>query len=775
LIWLVVRADLRRRLVFTLALAVLVGIVGAATMVAFAGSRRVASSFDRLEQATLAQNIDMEFDTPQQPSVLGRIAEVPGVEGASFRALVAVAPAGADLVPFENTISFATLVSVGAVHPDGRVVDGRPLGNNPDEVLLNRAMAEQLGVGVGDHIPLASLSPATSRRVIEQEEVQKADGPRTTATVVGITTDVEDVADVPEGHLIVPAAYAQTYDVGSFAIAAGVRADADRIGPTTERLRRMFPDAIVTPTGDFGARINEGLQVQSFGLLAFALAVGLTGGIAIAHQVARSTSAWSAEHRVLGALGATAADRRVASVVRAVPVALGGMLIAIAAGVVAGPVAITGIARQTEPDSGVWFDWPVVGAIALLLAVLVLGVAFASTPTSAPARPERGLVERGLLSHLPVMTFMGARRSLGSDTRRWSGREALGTLVAALLIVVALLTFTGSIDGLFTSPAKWGANFDAYVMPGDSKGTFAKASTALAADDEIKSASAVSEGEITMARPDGSESVVRVNWAEPVKGAVDPWVLVKGDRLRGDGDVLAGAGVLQDMHLGIGDQLDVPAGTKTTSLRITGRIVSYGEDQIDDGIALTPSTAARVLGNSDINSKVLVVDFADGVDQGAAITRLRERYGDAGRVPAPGTIDNLDELGLLPLVLGIVVSILGVYAVALSFALSVTRDEHFFATMRAIGATRTQRRRVVVTQALFIVLTSLVVALPAGILVGRAVYRTVATSLGAIATPTVPTLALVELVIVTCAGITLISLLPARRAAVIGSEALRNE
>ena len=88
------RAEIRRRLGSLLLLALFIGLAGAAVHAATAASFRARSSFDRFQGDTPQPNIDIELRSPAEPGLARRLTRVPGVEGVTLNAFVAVLPAG---------------------------------------------------------------------------------------------------------------------------------------------------------------------------------------------------------------------------------------------------------------------------------------------------------------------------------------------------------------------------------------------------------------------------------------------------------------------------------------------------------------------------------------------------------------------------------------------------------------------------------------------------------------------------------------------------------
>src|SRR5689334_13762388 len=92
----VARADLRRYWRGTIAVTLLVALVGAVTLAALAGARRSASSLRRFEDASRASNIQFQVST-YTPAQLRSMRRIPGVEGFGVVDTLFVGPANPKL------------------------------------------------------------------------------------------------------------------------------------------------------------------------------------------------------------------------------------------------------------------------------------------------------------------------------------------------------------------------------------------------------------------------------------------------------------------------------------------------------------------------------------------------------------------------------------------------------------------------------------------------------------------------------------------------------
>ncbi len=86
----------------------------------------------------------------------------------------------------------------------------------------------------------------------------------------------------------------------------------------------------------------------------------------------------------------------------------------------------------------------------------------------------------------------------------------------------------------------------------------------------------------------------------------------------------------------------------------------------------------------------------------------------------------LEQVRLLPLLLGVFLVVLAVGAVGHALATAVRRRRHDLAVLRALGMTRWQTRGVVVTHATVLAVVGLVFGVPLGMALGRTVWRSVA-------------------------------------------------
>ena len=750
----VARAGLRGRARDVAALVLVAALAGAVVVAALAGARRTTSSFDRLQDRSGAPDLDVELAEPADPSVVDDIAAIDGVRGVVLASYVAAAPEESELVPFESTIGFAVVGHAGDGGIDELVVEGRtPDDDRVDEIMFNQAMADLVGAEVGDVVTLVAVSQEDGDAVFETG-VGELRGDRVDATLVGIVAGAEDIADAPDPVTVVTPAYTEEHDVYSVPLLLGVRVEPGRTAAVYEELVDRLPGASVSPSGEFRRRIQDGLDVQALGLVALAVAVGVAGVVAIWGAVIRLLAGAQHDDNAVGALGVTLRQRRCAAAARVAPA---GLTAAVAAGVLgwlAAPLAISGLAAQTEQRRTWWLDVPVVVGIPLLVLLLVVGVA-ASSVRRGPLVGREGstAMERAVLrSGLPPMVALGVRRVTrprGTGVPALGGASSVGAVVAAVAAVAAVATFGAGVDHLLDTPATWGARFDATAYSGFDVDGLRQGADAASEDERIAAIAVVHELDATAYRPDGEPVIFPVNAVEAVSGAV-PVEMIEGRLMTSDDEVVVGEWVLSSLDLQVGDDLELQTETGDHTYRIVGSAVTYTNDSIDDSVIVTGPAGADMV--EELETGVVLASFASGVDREEGVSALAPHFGSVDPVEQPGSVDNLDELGSLPEVLAATVVALGIIALAAALVSSVRLRRRETALLRAVGATGAQVATPVVAHGATLAVLGGLVGIPLGVILGRMLLRVVTGGIGALFEPVVPVLPLLAVGVVTIAA-----------------------
>ena len=776
-IWLTARAEWRQRWRSFVVLALLAGLAGGVSLAAFSGSRRADTSFDRLLERQSYPNVSVQLDGRPDPELIREAARLPGVDVAVHLAFLVVAPADGRMVAAQDTIAVATPVVAGDDSAEFGIVEGRLYDEHRvDELVVNETMRDRLHAEVGDRLSLVSLTPAQWAATEETGgRYPSPAGPTTEVTLVGVARGAEDVSDAPEPVLIVSPAYYERYgDEIAHTEGVGLRVDDDHLAGIEGRVRSLFgDDAVVEPSDDIAANIEDGLAVDVNGLRAFAAAAAVAGLVALAQALVRQAEAMSEQHPTRRALGMTSRQQILAGVTTLVPVAVAGALLAAGFAVAGGPLAVTGLARQAEPDPGPWFDAAVLyGAILGVLIVLGLAVgafALAGTRGHTGERVAAARVSRrtDVFTALPTPVGLGARMALETG-RGPAALPSLPALVGAAIGVagvVAALAVGARVDHLLATPKLWGADYDATVTTGAGMPSHDATAELLARDPNVDAVAVYESLNVAVYAPNRRDTTAATaTW--PYRGTIPP-VIPDGRAPVAPGEVALGRGVLDRLDVDVGGTVDVQRGSERVDLRVVGTFLRPGVDDASSGMLVTPQDFEGLEGEDDDGGAL--VRFAPHVDRDAALDRLGALGERVDVTPAgeevPSTVDNLDELGGLPLALAAFLALLGAIAALHALVSTTRRRRRDLAVLRVLGFVGGQVRSTLRWQALTVAGVGLVVGVPAGLIASRRLWAALADAVGVVDDWTFPWLTVVLAVPAAMSVAVLLAIPPGRAAA----------
>jgi hypothetical protein len=236
----------------------------------------------------------------------------------------------------------------------------------------------------------------------------------------------------------------------------------------------------------------------------------------------------------------------------------------------------------------------------------------------------------------------------------------------------------------------------------------------------------------------------------------------------------------------------VQGATTQASYRIVGTAAApQFEDEfsdvapVDDAAFFTGDGLDRLHDSRDSDSNVeSVIRVAPDVDRDAVLRRVEHVPGVKAFSGGPGVatatfpleLRRLSDVDALPVALGGFLAILGVVTVGFVLASSVRGRSRDLAILKTIGFSRRQVSATVAWQATTIAVVGLIIGVPFGVVVGRAVWQSVAEGIGVVSTPHVVLIVLVAVVVATVALANLSAAAPAwaaartRPAAVLRSE-----
>jgi len=774
-VWMRARAELRARWRSWLVLAVLLGVFGGAVTAVAAGARRTHSAYPRFLVEHNAFDIAIaDF------SVFAPIFWTP-----DFEALEEL-PYVVDSARVHYFVGDAERELFGSADPRwgtefnrARILEGhRP--EAADEVLVPFASTSLSDVQVGDVVTVTTISA-------EDEPIQHY------LTVVGRSAAPGDFppVDFIGDMLVVHPSFVEQNVATSFnapAIMLKFRAgdaDMERFGVD---VRQLTGGKTFSPfrLPDQSRSVQRSLDMQAVALWALAGMLALAGVLVLGQALGRQVWLGSQDEDTLAALGMSARARALSHVIVA------GAAAAVAAGIASVVAAAlsslfpVGSARVAEPHPGVAFDAVAIGLG--VAAVLALGV-LAPLP-AAIARVRRG--QRPAGSARPsfaasLATKLGMSPSavtgirLGLEPGRGASavpvRSTLITIALGLAALIAAFTFGESLEHLLETPRLYGKNW--HHVYGFNLAREADASAEVAArDPDVEAVALGSSGfrvEIGGVRLEGMT-------IEPIAGDILTTPFLEGSFPEGD-QILIGPWTRDRLGVRTGDRVPFRVeGLDDVELTVAGVAVlppiaegaQFGEGALLRGETLACIVTGRAPGcvvqDPDPGGVDLLVRFRDGLDVPAEIEELRATLVkpdlDQGFFTVEGgDLLNFGRIDDLPAILAAILAVLASAVLAHALVTSIVRRRRDHAILRALGFVRRQVRRSVAWQATSVVLASVAIAVPVGVMAGRWVWVVLANRLGVIVEPRVAWLAVVIAPIAALLAGNLLALLPARAAA----------
>jgi hypothetical protein len=707
-----------------LALAALLAIGGGAALGAVAAGRRTDTAFDRFRTAVHDGDVVVNGITDDglvdlDPALLDEVARVDGVvEAVEFSVM------GVSVRDLESYFSPALIASRGE---SGRevIVEGRTfdLGSH-DEVMVNEAMRDEVGLDVGDRIALTSLTKAQWQRYGRGESFGSPAGPEIDVMVVGVFRDVEAISDAPDPLVGLTPAFWTAYrdEIGHCDCFVSVHTEPDARDAVLARVAELYGDGpLVAPAEPYGARVRDtiGLQRSAFWLIAASAAVATIVVVTIASS--RFVGARSADDDVWRSLGFAKRRLVLARVVGQAPAAVIGAASALVVGYLLSPLAPVGLARRAEPDPGFRADSTVLGTGSVALVVAACSIFFVTSIRAnrgEAARTRRAVRAGSALGPVPRFAIRAVAVS---------GRGGVVGASLGVAGVIAALTLQGSIDHLLATPALYGADYDAAVIH-EIPGELEEMREQLLRDPDI---AAVAEGWSSdldgplVVGPSGSTTVSAETIA-PVQGGIGP-VIAAGRPPAGRDEAAVGRATLRQLGASVGDTVTATGANGDVVLRVVGVVVQAGIDESDDGFVLTLEGLERI-GRPSLFA--LYVRLADGVDA----DDVQRRYAEPGfDVPKPPSeIGNVGQLGQLPLWAGLMLTALGIGALIHASAVTLGRSGRELVIHRALGFTPRQVLGSMAWHGAFTAMAGLVLGVPLGLIAGRFIHHRLVVEVGAV-------------------------------------------
>jgi FtsX-like permease family len=744
-----VRLDLRRRWRSLAVLALLVAVASGTVLTALAGARRGAGALDRLKDRTVPATAAILANTPNFD--WSRVRTLPEVEAFGFFGPQFPVEGRSDVVA-EPLIGGSAMTALERpVVLAGRMLDR----DRTDEAVVGPGFLDRQHLRLGDRLSVVLPTPAELRTMAGSGPGGAFTGPRITVRLVGVVSSTW--WGEPTTVTLSPAVAARHPD--SVVRTSGTPPGSPYVANALVRLRggaAAIPqlrtdfarvtgrsDVEVLDLADWVERpVRQQTSFEARCLLAFALAAFLAALFLVGQAVSRSAASVMAELQPLRAVGMSRGQSVAAASATMAIAAVAGGTIGVAAAAVASRWFPIGRAAMVEPSPGMSVDWVVLAPGLVLAALLVTGGAAAASwlalgagrrPAGSRRSPVAAAAAR---AGLPVPVVIGTRFALEPGRGRTAipVRPALVGAVVGVLGLLAALTFARGVTDVAGHPERFGQTYQLAAFAGDSGqevGPTDRLLTALRGSPDVvgveDARTAVATG------PDGVSSVSLYSYGAGPK-PLDT-VVTSGRMPRTAGEVLLAPRTMQTLRTRVGQPVALTGskGTVTVTVTGTGLVPAGPHNSYADGGWITDAGYDALF--SSWKFRTVYVALRPEARTAGAGQRLTAALTAADPTlaafplapPEPlQEVTALEELRLLPILLGAFLGLLAVGAVGHALVTAVRRRRHDIAVLRAIGMTRRQCRWITVTQAVVLALVGLAFGAPLGVAIGRGLWAAVA-------------------------------------------------
>jgi hypothetical protein len=430
------------------------------------------------------------------------------------------------------------------------------------------------------------------------------------------------------------------------------------------------------------------------------------------------------------------------------------------------------------------------GALAILAAVIAVSVwpavrharLLRNRPQWQVAPVTVAAGRAAAQARLPAPALIGIRHAL----ERGRDGQPVGTALLGTVMAVAALCATGvfgaSLTHLISSPALYGEPFQAYFSSDGTPGSQARVNGPLLKGLQDDGAiERITLGAFVEVNINGTH--VRTVAMTPVRGAALLSAL-DGRLPRGDRDIMLGVATMRATGARVGGTVRVtvadPAGTPhVASFHVIGRAsLNAGTGGLGNGAVMTTSAFVSVQCPAGPRQSacqrsvrnglgtVVLVRAAPGAAGSAALARHTGKYPTLTYLPAePNVLVNFGESVNFPLLFAVALSVFGAATLLHLLLVSVARRRVETGLLKALGFVRRQVAAAVCWQATAVAVVGIAVGAPAGIAVGRVLWRVFATNFGVVPVAVVEPVLIAALAAGVLAAANLLAAVPALLAA----------
>ncbi len=802
------RAGFRQTWRAWLALALLLGVMGGVVLAAAAGARRTETAYPRLLTWSHASDLQVAPEGSGLGGYYHALGGLPQVAALSTGELLDMTiRIRGGYVPAAQMQVFAS--------PDGRmgvsvdrvkILAGHPLDPaDPRAIVINQKLADQMHARPGSTVRLFGV-PYDSHG---NPDLRRAFP--VTFRVSAIAVSSSQIAPAVAGEnpwaLLSPAFLrtATARRVPNSGDEAFVRL---RPGASTEvflraasalagRYRSTSGHIFTISNADQVAATERAIRPDAVALALFAALAGVIALAIIGQLLSRQLVLDSAWFGALRALGMTRGRLVAVSLARAAAVSAAGGVLAAAIAIAVSPLMPIGPARLAEPAPGIDINLAsLVAGLAIVVLVPIAVVApvawstvsrLAPGPAEPAARPRPSRLGMALGRAGSVPGAIGVRMAFepGHGRTAVPVRSALAAITVAVVAVTAAGVFGSSLIRLVDVPHRYGQNWNTELDLAFGAAPKSLLARLVSAQPGVTGYADGDYGEVTV-----KGQTVSAIGLTPAQGQ-GYLTLLAGHPPDGPGQIVLGARTLRSLHLRIGQTVRVTANAfgvvsrTVRPMRIVGEAVfaelgrrgSFTGTDLGNGALVAPSLLSTPFPQTGCTAtcfNFVLLRYRPGISAGAAATRLISTVTAKGCPPGscsvaddqrPADIQGYAGIRDTPLILGAMLVLLGVAALAHVLVTGVRRRRRDLAILKIVGMRKAQLLRVVSWQATALTSAALIVGIPLGIVAGRWSWALFAGSLGVAPGADVPAVAVVAEAAVALLLAVLIAAVPGRTAA----------
>ena len=541
--------------------------------------------------------------------------------------------------------------------------------------------------------------------------------------------------------------------------------------------QRLSPLIESGDIGNIGASLRVAERagdLQGNALLVAAVAIGMIGLVVASQAMGRHISVRHDDEQILLGLGFDRVQRMAAVAAVLAPALVVGAVLAVPVAVGLSPLLPLGLSRRADPDLGLHLDLVVVGVGALAtlmigaMMIVFVAVRWLQSTAESSSRASSTLATLAGLGVRPV-PLTGSRFALdrGRGSNRLPTRATIAVGVLTVAVVCAAVVTRASLDGLIHDPAAYGQDWQVRVGSPDGDGSTIPEQ--LAADPRIEALDLVAQGSLDVVAAgryrspsgDARDAGCRREYGprDPF-GAGAGWS--RGDRVRVGVDERCRRRRRRHRHGG--------RAVRQRSMTVVGRTIVplVGGDNPDVGSVIDLGEfdalcADQLVASIDQNRGALVrLHDDDDLEAFGADLGAQGLYSEPSS--RPSSVTSLNDIGDAPTIVAVIAGLLGSAAIAYGLALTVRRRREDLAILRALGLRPSQAGWVMTWQAAIVAMISIVLGLPVGIGVGRAIWSSVAGRANLVVRPEMPPIALIGVSIGALVVALVVSVWPNHRA-----------